>query len=296
MRAFCAVADSGTMTAAAHQLGYTVGAVSQQISALQNALPQPILVKDGRKVALTDAGITLLGHARALIELEKRAEIALSGRLDDQETVVRLGVFGSAALHAVKPTVQYLNETDPQISLQVIEVDVERMSQAVLEDEVEIAIGIDYSDAPQPPHRGLASTFMHSESFHLVLPPAVRSFASSPALLHDFLNDADWILPPARSWFGKAALFACARNGIQPKERHSVIDTALSISLAESGIGVTLATPFMMALGGPTTVLLADLPVPAFRKIVALTRTDAEQRLSIQKVQAALKHTFRVLE
>jgi DNA-binding transcriptional LysR family regulator len=48
------LARRGTMVAVADQLGYTPGAVSQQIAALQKAVNTPLVAKVGRKVVLTD--------------------------------------------------------------------------------------------------------------------------------------------------------------------------------------------------------------------------------------------------
>ena len=101
LRSFCAVAEFGTMTAAAEVLGFTTGAVSQQMSALQAGLPRPIFVRDGRRVALTDAGQTLLRLSRHLLDEERRAAAAMSAPESEQSAVVSVGVFGSAAVSAL---------------------------------------------------------------------------------------------------------------------------------------------------------------------------------------------------
>ncbi|MGO1399015.1 MAG: LysR family transcriptional regulator, partial [Brevibacterium yomogidense] len=64
LRTFSAVAELGTMTAAAGALGYTPGAVSQHMTALQRTVGVRLLAPTGRRVALTEAGIALLPRIR----------------------------------------------------------------------------------------------------------------------------------------------------------------------------------------------------------------------------------------
>jgi DNA-binding transcriptional LysR family regulator len=76
LRTFVAVAERGSFSAAAAQLGYTQSAVSQQIAALETDLGTPLLHR--RPVAPTEAGVRLLDHAGPiLLRLDAaRAEVA----------------------------------------------------------------------------------------------------------------------------------------------------------------------------------------------------------------------------
>lgn len=63
------LAAVGTISATADSLGYTPSAVSQQLSALERAVGQPLLERVGRNVRLTDASRVLVaaGHGIALM-------------------------------------------------------------------------------------------------------------------------------------------------------------------------------------------------------------------------------------
>jgi DNA-binding transcriptional LysR family regulator len=292
LKTFKVVAELGTMTAAAEALGFTPGAVSQQMSALQGSVPRPLFARDGRRVALTDAGITLLGHAEVLLEDERRAAAALSGPPTQQQAVVSVGVFGSAAVSAMQPAIRHLRETSPNVAIQAVEVDVETMPQAVQESRIDIALGLNYGDAPQPPLRGVESQTLHQEPFLMILPASAREHLDSTEALMEYANGSDWILPPVYTYFGRACRFACARSGLEPNVQHLVTDTAVSIALAESGIGITLATPLMMTLR-PTAAPTAVMPGESRRSIVAIVRSSALERDSVRAVRDALVHAFR---
>ncbi|UZX02907.1 LysR family transcriptional regulator [Arthrobacter sp. CDRTa11] len=294
LKTFKVVADRGTMTAAAEALGFTPGAVSQQMAALQAAVPRPIFARDGRRVVLTDAGVTLLHHATTLLEAERKAEAALSGPQSEQRSVVTVGVFGSAAVSAMQPAIERLRATAPHVAIQAVEVDVEYMPQAIMSDQIEIALGLNYDDAPQPPLRGVVTEVLYREPFLMVLPPAAVPLTADKRALVEYANATEWVLPPIETYYGRACRFACARAGIEPRVQHTVTDTAVSIALAESGVGITLATTLMMGLR-PTKSPIATLPGNSHRSIVAIARSAALEKDSVRAVRDALTQSFSPL-
>jgi DNA-binding transcriptional LysR family regulator len=294
LKTFKVVAELGTMTAAAEALGFTPGAVSQQMAALQAGLPRDIFARDGRRVTLTDAGVTLLRHAGILLEDERKAAAALSGPQSEQRTIVSVGVFGSAAVSAMRPVMEHLRRTSPNVAIQAVEVDVEVMPQAILDYQIDVALGLSYEDAPQPPLRGVVTEILHHEPFVMVLPPEAKGLGGDGAVLVEYANASDWVLPPIETYFGRACRFACARAGIEPIVQHTVTDTAVSISLAESGVGITLATPLMLALR-PTDSPVVTLPGNSYRSIVAIARSSALEKESVRAVRDALIQAFSPL-
>lgn len=295
LRTFVAVAELGTMTAAAAALGYTTGAVSQQMGALGQAIDRVLFVRDGTRLVLSDDGQVLLEQARRVLDADRRAADAVRGPSSPEQIAVRLGVFGSAGAWALPRARTFLAEQAPHISVWTVEVDVEAMPEAVLAGEIDVALGLDYSDAPMPPRRGLSVVRVHQESFRLVVPPGGTPGLDTPAGVRAYASAVDWILPPSTGTYGKAVRFACARAGIAPREQHLVTDTAVSIALAEAGVGTTLATPLMLAMR-PTSAATVDLPGESTRDVVALARTSSLERESVALVAAALASAFEACD
>lgn len=79
LRAFLAVVDTGSMTAAAKQVFRSQSAVSMQIRKLEDSVGRSLLNRGSGTITLTPAGYDLLAHARRLMEIHAGALTALHG-------------------------------------------------------------------------------------------------------------------------------------------------------------------------------------------------------------------------
>ncbi|WLR91976.1 LysR family transcriptional regulator [Shinella zoogloeoides] len=73
LRAFVAIADAGSFTAAADRLHMTQSTMSQQIARLEEAIGRELVDRAARPVRLTVTGERLLGHARRILSLQNEA-------------------------------------------------------------------------------------------------------------------------------------------------------------------------------------------------------------------------------
>ncbi|EJN04100.1 LysR substrate-binding domain-containing protein [Phyllobacterium sp. YR531] len=99
LRTFSTGMDLGSFAKAAERLGRSTSAVSAQLKKLEQQAETPIFTKSGRGLALTDAGETMLGYARRMLDLNDEAVTAIHG--SELEGWVRLGLqedFGESLL------------------------------------------------------------------------------------------------------------------------------------------------------------------------------------------------------
>jgi DNA-binding transcriptional LysR family regulator len=92
-----AVAEAGTFSQAAEQLGYTQSAVSQQIGALERMVGAPLFERPGgpRPVRLTTAGEILLTHGRAVLARVSSAAADLRALASGEQGELRVGTLPS---------------------------------------------------------------------------------------------------------------------------------------------------------------------------------------------------------
>jgi DNA-binding transcriptional LysR family regulator len=90
---FLAVAEEGSISAAARRLGVSPSAISQQLAGLEAALGAGLLDRGARPMRVTPAGAMFRRHAQIILnaEAEARAELAVADM--SQLTTLRLGMI-----------------------------------------------------------------------------------------------------------------------------------------------------------------------------------------------------------
>ncbi len=104
LRAFVAVVDAGSLSAAAPLLHRSQSAVSMQLKKLEGALGRAVLLRGPRHMDLTPAGTELLVYARRMLELQAETHTALFG--PQLAGRVRLGVPDDYASSYLTPVLR----------------------------------------------------------------------------------------------------------------------------------------------------------------------------------------------
>lgn len=79
LRTLTVAMDLGGFGKAAERLGRSQSAVSLQMRRLEERVGRPLFRREGRRLALTDAGDVVLGYARQILELNDKAVAAVRG-------------------------------------------------------------------------------------------------------------------------------------------------------------------------------------------------------------------------
>lgn len=290
LRTLEAVHLLGSMTAAASALGYTTGAVSQQMAALERSVKVDLIEHVGRRVQLTDAGTVLFEYAGRILALEKEALAALQATDRPLVAHVRIGVFGTTAAALLPPALERLQQLHSGLTLRTIEVDVDDATSAVESGAVHVAFGVDYSDAPIPRRPTVELQPLRSERF-LIAVSAQHPPVAGPVSLEHF-TDHRWILPPANTQYGLAMRHACRRAGFEPIVEHEVTDTGSSLAMVAGNLGITPVTDLMLTLrsGDIRTIELRD---DVRRKLVLAYRGEPEPQPSVKTVIDVITESVR---
>ncbi|MEO8777524.1 MAG: LysR family transcriptional regulator [Rhodanobacter sp.] len=115
LRAFEAVSRLGSMSLAAAALHVTHGAISRQIRALEEALGRPLFIRQGRGVALTEAGQTLSESCAEAFEQLRNSWARLQRSHPNPAFV--LGCPGSVLARWVIPRLERLRRDLPGLTL-----------------------------------------------------------------------------------------------------------------------------------------------------------------------------------
>lgn len=288
LRALVELARCGTMTAAAAALGYTPGAISQQIAQLERTAGALLIRRVGRRVELTDAGHTLVVHAGHILRAQAEAAAAIERTRTETAARLRLGVFGTAAAAFLPPALRWLCEHHPGVRVVSQEVDVDQAHAEVSAGRVDLALGLDYPDAPLARDEASELVRLHSERFSVAVPTPDAPPAGTAWRLTQ-LAEREWILPAPDSYYGRAVRTACRRAGFEPRVVHEVTDTATSLAMVGAGLGVAPLTGLMLRLRseGIAPVPLHDV---VERHVVVAVRAASRGRPSVEVLIEALRH------
>lgn len=197
LRVLRQIAESGSFTAAATRLGYTQSAVSRQAATLERSAGTALFERRPDGVRLTPAGLTLLRHARTILDCLTAAERDLTGTVSRTE-LVRLGLFLSAGAAILPLSLTRLAATDPQITVTTTEGTTPSLVRALRAGSIDLAVL-----TSRPPHRPVdgESPRLHVETVMdtelVVAVPSTGEFAGRTAVHVDELIDAPWIAAPA---------------------------------------------------------------------------------------------------
>lgn len=278
----------GTLAAAADRLGYTPGAVSQHMDALERSLGVPLTERCGRRLLLTDAGRLLAEHAERILDAEAEAVGAI--RSGSQEAVggVVVGTWGSTAATLLAPVVALLEQQFSEMSLRSREIDVDAAVSAVGNGQVDAAFGLDYADAPMGRDDAVTIVPLHTERFAIATARRPGEPERRSAEVEE-LASQEWILAPEDGHYGRALRLAFRRRGFEPRVVHEVTDTAASLQLAAAGAGVTPMTDLMRRMA-PALELQAWEPVePIERRLILVTREGADGRPTIRALTEVVR-------
>lgn len=290
LRTLVAVKRAGSMTAAAASLGYTTGAVSQQMSALERTVGAPLFVQVGRTVQLTDAAQLLVVHAGRMLRAAADAQTALASLAEEVTGEVLIGVFGTAAAALLPACVGAVHTRCPGVTLRSVEVDVDRATSAVATGAVDLAFGVDYPAAPVPRDPGVAVLTVATEQFALAMPPTT---APAPRAVGRWLADCRddlWILPPESTSYGRAIRQACRGVGFEPRVDHTVTDTASTMALVAAGIGVAPVTALMLTVAA-RPLHIVPIRDGLERRMVLAHRREPSPQPSVRAVLDSIRTT-----
>lgn len=196
LRTFTAVARLGSFSAAAHELGYTQSAVSQQVAALEADLGVALLGR--RPVTPTEAGARLLDHADVLLTrlAAARADVVRVARTPVVRLVV--GASGCAFGPRAARALAQVRGAMPRAEVAVRGLERAAVVPAVVAGDIDLGL-VDGAVAPTDPLRlpqaGLTVTVVGEEPLAVLLPPA-HPLARRPGLRLDDLTDALWLDAP----------------------------------------------------------------------------------------------------
>ena len=268
---FLAIAETGSLSAAAKRLLVTQPTVSRRIAALELAIGEPLFERSVEGTSLTAVGERLVEPARRMAEEVGEIERVAQGADARPRGVVRITAAPGMAFERLAPFAAHLRRVLPEIRLEIISttayVDLTRR-------EADLALRFD-----RPPQRDLVSLAQLDERVGAF---ATRKYIASLPRGYG-ITDVDWIgWTPERAHLPPNPQLAARIPGFRPAFASD--DFLVQLRAAEVGAGAIVLGHGRSKRSPPSLLVPLDLDVGKLTSTTYLV--CAKSSLTIVRVRA----------
>jgi DNA-binding transcriptional LysR family regulator len=137
LRDFLAVAESGSLSAAARRLGVSQPTLTRRMAALEERLGTELFLRTPRGLELTETGESILEPARHMEQQARNIEVAVTGRDRALAGPVRITATEGLAIDWLTPELAVFQRSHPEIEIQFL---IRNTNVNLLEREADIAV------------------------------------------------------------------------------------------------------------------------------------------------------------
>jgi DNA-binding transcriptional LysR family regulator len=279
----------GSLTRAAAALGYTVSAVSQQLTQLEAQAGSPLFEKAGRGVRPTPAGLLLAEHAERILQQISEAEHALADLRSGRTGRVRVVSFHSAGESLLPRAIATLHELIPGVHVRPIVDESPGALRRLRSGDADLVIMVEPYGKDAAPADDLQRWHLLDDEYRVLLrhdhPLARRRTVPMEALA-----DTDWIVttgPP--DYVRETTIAVCRRAGFIPRVIAEADEFNVTQGYVAAGLGAALVP--LLALGAVRSgvVVRRLAPPPRPRHIWLATRPALAEQRAVRRMVEALQ-------
>jgi DNA-binding transcriptional LysR family regulator len=240
IKALLAAAETGSLTAAAAQLGYTQAGLTQMMNSLESEFGIRMLVRGKNGVRLSDAGQSLLAPMRAFVAAADELERGVDRQREEERSAIRIGAYASISRQWLPAILSEFLRENPGVDTSISVGSIAQMYQSVKREELDCA----FVSCHPSLLKGLSCYPLHVDELLAVLPPD-DPFAGDAFPIERF-SGAEFLMPSLGFDMDIDPLFAAANPPVSPHTRYTNMDDAALISMVEHGLGMTILSRLIL--------------------------------------------------
>ncbi|MDR6954832.1 LysR family glycine cleavage system transcriptional activator [Ancylobacter sp. 3268] len=252
LRCFEAAGRLGSFSLAAEEMCITHSAISHQIRGLEEAIGQPLFLRQGNRMALTEIGRTLAAETRRALDYLSHAYAVAHETAVPRPAVLNLAMQIGLMEHWLMPRLSEFTRRLDGVGLRIRSL--ADLSEAC-PDDVEVALVYGTGDVP-----GMISEKIAEEEVFPVCSPDF--LARHPSIRLERMHEAPLLLHSRVTW--NLWLERAGLPIVYPRQSIMLDDVALTVRGALAGQGIAMARSLLVRdyLADGTLVRLFELSVP----------------------------------
>lgn len=266
LEAFVHVVEHGSFSKAALVLGMAQPALSRQVRALEVELRDTLLLRHGRGVKPTEAGLRLLAHGRDILHQVALAKADLLAQKNEPIGQIVVAMPPTLARQHTLPLIQTFRSELPKARLTIVEGFSVHLTEWLLTGRVDLALI--YNPQPWPE---LDITPLRTERLKLISTP---SQAPRRPLTLQRLSALPLVMPQRGQIFRSLMESAAAMAGVRLRVEWEVSSVPAILDLVAAGIGhATLGEEAVQAAKHPATFAITAFADTDIASTLCLVRS-----------------------
>lgn len=237
IKAFLTAIESGSLTAAGEELGYTQPAMTQMMRSLESEIGLPLLVKSRHGVEPTSEARELIPTMQRILNEEERLDQEVGEIMGLRRGKLRIGTFTSTSIDWLPGVLDHFQNNYPDIVFDIVECSQDEMIEGLLAGTMDLALmsGIETDDIDFIPISEEPMCAVFSDRYDLTGYDAVpiKILDRYPLILESFDRDTNAV-------FEKA--------GLKPAARYYSKECIAMLSMARQGVGVAILPELILKL------------------------------------------------
>jgi DNA-binding transcriptional LysR family regulator len=241
LRLLVALADEGSVTAAARAVGISQPAVSQNLRIIERHYGFPLLMRVGRRIVLTHPARSVVDHARRILRLVDESERAARDQLELRAGRLALAASSTPGTYLLPRLMAEFRVRHPDVELQLKIGDFRRVERWVLDGEADIGV---IGETAQPLR--LAITPIRRDELVLVAPLA-HPLATLARLDGEALASHPLIVREPGSGTRETLVRALAQLGFALRVLFELESTEAILQAVGAGLGASVVSELAVA-------------------------------------------------
>jgi DNA-binding transcriptional LysR family regulator len=286
LRAFVAVADRGSFTAAAGQLHLTQSALSVLVRELERELGVRLFDRSTRHVHLAEPGRDFYPSAlRVLNELD-HAVTSVGDLRDKKKGLLRLAAPQLMACTLMPPVIAGFAQAFPEVNVKLYDTPPDRMLGALGAGEVELAVGPDSGSEQALERRPLLR-----DRHWLICRPEHALTRKRKVRWSDLAGSP--FIAPTRDFMPRLQLqLDQAARGVRIEPAHEVSYMTTAMGMVAAGLGVTACPSYSAPLARAYGLAMRLLVEPQFYREVSIYSLAGKSLSPAAEAFAAFAQAF----
>lgn len=237
---FYTVAEKGSFSAAAQALHMTQPAVTMQIQSLEDYFGTKLLHRSTKKIELSEAGVTLLPHAKRSVELVRQTDEAMSAFTQMLQGRLQLGASLTIGEYVLPRMLGPFALQYPDISIVMKVMNTTQIMDDILKHQLNFGL----IEAPVNHPDMIVEPVMQDE-LKLIVPAGHDLAKRSKVNIEDVMN-YPFVLREKGSGTRQVMEDQLQKKKIDPQDMNVVMElgsTGAVKSAVEAGVGITMLSP-----------------------------------------------------